>query len=142
MDWKQATGRALGWVRGGRPCTVCAFEALHLTTFAFGLWVTPEGMLQPAILWFTLLLITALAISRLRLAPVSLLLAAGCIGFLIYIPMGALFYIDRLIGSSIWGKVRLGFVLLVALLSLILLWSRKTTRWLREGGGRFSWLAF
>ncbi|WP_156500630.1 hypothetical protein [Croceicoccus bisphenolivorans] len=122
-----------------RPCSVKALEALHVASFGFGLWVSPPGMMLEALPWLAGLLLMTLAVSRLRLALVWLLYSACCIGFLIFVPINAAFYISRFDGNT-WAVVRLVYMLALTGGTLALLWSRKTTDWLRAGGGKLSML--
>jgi len=114
-------------------------EALHIGAFSFGIWITPTGHVTEALPWLAVPLLAALAISRLRLALVWLLFSAFCIGFLFFVPVGAAFYLPRFEGDTM-AVVRMVYALVVAGFTLFLLWSRKTTTWLRAGGGKLSML--
>ncbi len=124
-----------------RPCCVRVFEGLHLAALPMGLLVSPSGQAMHALPWLALMLMAALAITRLRLALVWLLATAIGIGFLIFIPIGVAFQAARLVDNPM-SWLRIAYVLLVASASLFFLWRRDTMVWMREKGGRLSMAVF
>lgn len=106
-----------------------------------GLLLSPAGQVWDALPWLVLMLLAALAISRLRLALVWLLATAVAIGFLIFVPIGAAFQAMRLFDNPM-AWLRVAYVLFVASGSLFFLWRRDTMVWMREKGGRLSMAVF
>ncbi len=117
------------------------FERLHFGALPAGLLISPSGQAWDALPWLALMLLAALAITRLRLALVWLLATAVAIGFLIFVPIGVAFQSARLAEDPM-SWLRIVYVLFVASASLFFLWRRDTMVWMREKGGRLSMAVF
>ena len=125
--------------RAKRPCCMRVLEVLYAVNLVLGVAFAPAGMKMDAAVWLGAAMIAVLAISRLRMALVWLGMSACCIGFLIFIPVNAAFYITRMDGDP-WAMARLALIFVVVAMTLKMLWSRKTTDWLRDSGSKLSML--
>lgn len=123
-----------------RPCCVRALEVVYLINFVVGLAVVPPSMMMSVVVWLGGALLAILAVSRFRLALAWLGMSACCIGFLIFIPVNAAFYLTRMEGDVLAIAAHFLLPLVIIGLTLMLLWSRKTTDWIRAGGGKLSML--
>lgn len=120
-----------------RPCTLCGLEMVYLIGIPLAVWMSSADMwLYPAVN-FTLVALVVLTVTRLGWALSWLLLSAGCIGFLIFVPMGAMFQFSRFAGSDM-AYLRFALIMFMGTATLVLLWMPSTTRWLRARGGRFA----
>ena len=120
-----------------RPCTLCALELIYLIGIPLGILVSSSQMWAYPAVHFTAVAIVVLTVTRLRWALSWLLLSAGCIGFLIFVPMGAMFQFSRFAENDM-AYLRFALVMFMGAATLVLLWMPSTTRWLRAKGGRFA----
>lgn len=119
-----------------RPCTLCGLEMVYLFGLPAAIWMSNDNWLYPLVN-ITLVGLVVLTITRLRWALSWLGLSAACIGFLIFVPMGAMFQFSRFAGNDM-AYMRFALVMFMGTATLILLWMPSTTRWLRARGGRFA----